>query len=328
MLLVLRPRRPPVRLHRVGMPVPLPLRRRGDRPPLHGLHEQGLPRRDRRRAVRAGRAHPARLRRREDDRPAAAAVPLDRRARLRRLHRGRSTASTRRSSASRRSRTSTRRSTSATSSSALRACGRAGGSLKRRGPYVRVSCRTPTARRSFSCRACLTPIPPTAPTAPPLALFRMVAHAESAYRPWMRYGGTAADSPRARPAACRELAIASSVAARVGSRYEWVQHGPIGSRRRRERTRQIAAIEGGRDDRSGQFDPEQTLAQHRSRAHADRGSRGGGGCDRARGVAGTAHRRGAAARDRQLHGQRADADRQHRPVEPEPPPTWPRWTGS
>ena len=46
-LLVLRPRGAPVRLHRVGLPVPLPLRRRGDRPPLHGLHEQGLPRRDR-----------------------------------------------------------------------------------------------------------------------------------------------------------------------------------------------------------------------------------------------------------------------------------------
>ena len=66
-LLVLRPRRPPVGLHRVGLPVPLPVRRRGHRPPLHGLHEQGLPRRDRRGAVRAGRAHPPGLRRREDD---------------------------------------------------------------------------------------------------------------------------------------------------------------------------------------------------------------------------------------------------------------------
>ena len=78
----------PVRLHRLGLPVPLPLRRRGERAPLHGLHEQGLPRRDRRGAVRAGRAHPARLRRREDERAAAAAVPLDRGARLRRLQRG------------------------------------------------------------------------------------------------------------------------------------------------------------------------------------------------------------------------------------------------
>ena len=66
-LLVLRPRGAPVGLHRVGLPVPLPVRRRGDRPPLHGLHEQGLPRRDRPGAVRAGRAHPPRLRRSEDD---------------------------------------------------------------------------------------------------------------------------------------------------------------------------------------------------------------------------------------------------------------------
>ena len=75
-LRVLRPARPPVRLHRGGLPVPLPLRRRAHRPPLHGLHEQGLPRRDRRGGVRGGRAHAPRLRRREDDRPAAAPVQV------------------------------------------------------------------------------------------------------------------------------------------------------------------------------------------------------------------------------------------------------------
>ena len=57
------------------------------RPPLHGLHAQGLPRRDRRRAVRAGRAHAPGLRRREDDGHAAAPVPRLGRARLRRQRR-------------------------------------------------------------------------------------------------------------------------------------------------------------------------------------------------------------------------------------------------
>ena len=42
MLRVLRSRAAPVGLHRVPLPVPLPVRRREDRPPLHGLPEQGV----------------------------------------------------------------------------------------------------------------------------------------------------------------------------------------------------------------------------------------------------------------------------------------------
>ena len=55
--------------------------------PLHGLHEQGLPRRDRRRRLRGRPAHPPRLRRRQDDRPAAPALPILGRACLRRPRR-------------------------------------------------------------------------------------------------------------------------------------------------------------------------------------------------------------------------------------------------
>ena len=68
------------RLPRDALPVPLQLRRRAVRRPLHGLHAEGLRRRDRRRHVRGRRAQ-RRLRRHQDDRRAAAAVPVPRRAR-------------------------------------------------------------------------------------------------------------------------------------------------------------------------------------------------------------------------------------------------------
>jgi 4-carboxymuconolactone decarboxylase len=59
----------------------------------------------------------------------------------------------------------------------------------------------------------------------PLQLFRLVAHAESAYGSWLRYGGALLTQLELDPL-LRELAILQ-VARRVGSEYEWVQHDPI-----------------------------------------------------------------------------------------------------
>ena len=59
-----RPRHRPRHLRRAGLPVPLLLRRPAHRPPLHGLRAEGVRDRDRRRAVRGGRAHAGRLRHR------------------------------------------------------------------------------------------------------------------------------------------------------------------------------------------------------------------------------------------------------------------------
>ena len=60
---------------------------------------------------------------------------------------------------------------------------------------------------------------------PPLNIFRLVAHAETALRPFLRLGG-ALLTRAALDARLRELAILR-VAALSGARYEWVQHAAI-----------------------------------------------------------------------------------------------------
>ena len=62
--------------------------------------------------------------------------------------------------------------------------------------------------------------------APPLNVFRMVAHAESAFRPWLRFGGALLQSA-ALDARLRELAILWVARLTPGAEYEWVQHVPI-----------------------------------------------------------------------------------------------------
>jgi 4-carboxymuconolactone decarboxylase len=97
--------------------------------------------------------------------------------------------------------------------------------------------------------------PPDGADVPPLKLFRMVAHADSAYRPWLRYGGTLLNRLELDPL-LRELAILQ-VARLTDSRYEWVQHDPI-ARAVGATAAQVAAVEAGRDDEAA-FDPLQSL---------------------------------------------------------------------
>ena len=59
----------------------------------------------------------------------------------------------------------------------------------------------------------------------PLALLRVVAHAESAFEPWLRYSNTLLRKLELDPL-LRELAILQ-VAHLSGSEYEWAQHVPI-----------------------------------------------------------------------------------------------------
>lgn len=60
---------------------------------------------------------------------------------------------------------------------------------------------------------------------PPLNVFKMAAHASTAFRPFLRYGGTLLARLELDPV-LRELAILR-VAARAGCDYERVQHEPI-----------------------------------------------------------------------------------------------------
>jgi alkylhydroperoxidase family enzyme len=88
---------------------------------------------------------------------------------------------------------------------------------------------------------------------PDLNLFRMVAHAESAFVPWLRYGGALLTSLDLDPLE-RELAILR-VAALMGSEYEWVQHAEI-TVRVGGSEEQVQAVERGELD-SALFDARQ-----------------------------------------------------------------------
>src|SRR5437764_5563167 len=61
---------------------------------------------------------------------------------------------------------------------------------------------------------------------PPLNIFRMLAHAETAVRPYLRFGGAILRELQLDPR-LRELAILQ-VAKQSGAEYEWVQHVEIG----------------------------------------------------------------------------------------------------
>jgi alkylhydroperoxidase family enzyme len=83
-----------------------------------------------------------------------------------------------------------------------------------------------------------------------LNVFKLVAHAESGFRPFLRYGGSILGR-QALPARLRELAILR-VARRAGAEYEWVQHVVI-ARAVGVTDAQIAALERG-DDAADCFD--------------------------------------------------------------------------
>ncbi len=87
----------------------------------------------------------------------------------------------------------------------------------------------------------------------PLSLHGMVAHAESAFEPWLKYSNTLLRRLELDPL-LREFAILQ-VAHLVDSRYEWVQHEVI-ARAVGASAEQVAAIEADR-----QADPSLTDEQ-------------------------------------------------------------------
>src|SRR2546429_284442 len=77
---------------------------------------------------------------------------------------------------------------------------------------------------------------------PPLNVFRMTANAETAFRPWLAFGGALLSSLELDPRV-RELVILR-VARLCGSEYEWVQHVPI-ARSAGATGEQVAAVDRG-----------------------------------------------------------------------------------
>jgi alkylhydroperoxidase family enzyme len=80
---------------------------------------------------------------------------------------------------------------------------------------------------------------------PPLNIFRMLSHAETAFRPFLRFGGAILGRLELDPK-LRELAIIQ-VAADAEADYEWVQHVAI-AREVGVPDEQIAAVEARRLD--------------------------------------------------------------------------------
>lgn len=79
---------------------------------------------------------------------------------------------------------------------------------------------------------------------PPLAIFRMMANAETALRPWLRWGGVLLSDLELDPVQ-RELAILRVSRVIPHAEYEWIQHVPI-ARSVGASEEQVAALE--RDD--------------------------------------------------------------------------------
>jgi alkylhydroperoxidase family enzyme len=61
---------------------------------------------------------------------------------------------------------------------------------------------------------------------PPLNIFRMMANAETAFRPWLRWGAALLGQLQLDPR-LRELAILRVARLTPHAEYEWVQHVPI-----------------------------------------------------------------------------------------------------
>jgi 4-carboxymuconolactone decarboxylase len=83
---------------------------------------------------------------------------------------------------------------------------------------------------------------------PPLNVFRMTAHAETAFRPWLAFGGALLSSLQLDPVV-RELVILR-VARLSDAEYEWTQHEPIALAVGASREQVTAVDRGALDDRS------------------------------------------------------------------------------
>jgi len=106
-------------------------------------------------------------------------------------------------------------------------------------PYVDPATASPPVREALEA-------------VPPLNVFRTMAHAETAFRPWLRWAGTLLGELELDPA-LRELAILYVSRLTPHAEYEWVQHVPI-ARAVGVTDAQISALEHG-DPVAASFGP-------------------------------------------------------------------------
>jgi alkylhydroperoxidase family enzyme len=83
---------------------------------------------------------------------------------------------------------------------------------------------------------------------PPLNIFRMMANAETSFRPWLRWGATLLGELALAPL-LRELAILRVARLTPHADYEWVQHVPI-AQAVGATDEQVAALERDEPDAS------------------------------------------------------------------------------
>jgi alkylhydroperoxidase family enzyme len=102
--------------------------------------------------------------------------------------------------------------------------------------------RMPARIRCVDPETAAEPVREALAAVPPLNIFKTLAHAETALRPFLRFGGAVLTQLELDPVQ-RELAILQ-VARQAEARYEWVQHVAIG-RAVGVRDDQIAALEDG-----------------------------------------------------------------------------------
>jgi 4-carboxymuconolactone decarboxylase len=108
-------------------------------------------------------------------------------------------------------------------------------------PSFRLAC-PPVARLPYADPERLpAPAREALDAVPPLGVFRMMANAETAFRPWLRWGGVLLGDLALDPL-LRELAILRVARLTPHADYEWVQHVPI-ARAVGASDEQVAALE-------------------------------------------------------------------------------------
>ena len=92
---------------------------------------------------------------------------------------------------------------------------------------------------------------------PPLNIFRMMANADSAFRPWLRWGAALLGKLELDPL-LRELAILRVARLTPHAEYEWVQHVPI-AQAVGASEEQVAALERDEPEADCFSQPERTV---------------------------------------------------------------------